>query len=138
MTGMQTDTETHVGVGKLLGRRRDKLERTEGGWRGEGGEGRGGKAVRAAEVSHQHTDIWMQQTAPLIRGRRRSSPSRTGLGHKQVITDPPAQQGSSVFKAHVLHFRITCQSAQAISIPAELSLNYKTTTIRQWDICLLC
>lgn len=43
--------------------------------------------LRAAEVSrHQHTDIWMKQTASLIRGRRRSCPSRTGLGRKQVIT----------------------------------------------------
>lgn len=29
LTGMQTDTETHGCVGKLPGRRRDKLERTE-------------------------------------------------------------------------------------------------------------
>lgn len=29
LTGMQTDTETHGCVGKLLGRQRDKLERAE-------------------------------------------------------------------------------------------------------------
>lgn len=78
------------------------------GWeRGTGGVGaEGGKAARAAEVSHQHTDIWMKQTAPLIRGRRRSCPTHTGLGHKQVITrpDPPPQQGSSVFNTYVCTF----------------------------------
>lgn len=90
VTGMQTDTETHVGVGKLLGRRGDKLERTPGaGGRGVGG----GRSLASWGVAtNQHTHIWMRQTDPFNqRGRRRwvRSPSPKNprkLCRKQVIT----------------------------------------------------
>lgn len=56
------------GCGQVAGETQGQVGADTGVW----GEGRGGEAVRAAEVSpHQHTDIWMKQTAPLIRGRRR-------------------------------------------------------------------
>lgn len=85
------------GCGQVAGETEGQVGADRGVWGvGVGERGAdGGKAVRAAEVSHQHTDIWMKQTAPLIRGRRRSCPSHAGLGHKQVITrqpDPPPQQ----------------------------------------------
>lgn len=140
---MQSDRHAHghrdtCGCGQVAGETEGQVgaDRVGGGGVGEGGAD-GGKAVRAAEVSHQHTDIWMKQTAPLIRGRRRSCPSHT---HKQVITrpDPPPQQVVALlsFQYIRLHFLTKCQSTEIIS--CSVVFNNNTTTFRQWEMCLFC